>query len=105
MGVGGWVHGIHTERRKGEVHINPRKTFKSFSGLSHLSVVRLSEVRLPPASITARVRGRKPSPAWGYRWHGRVVLPNRFTSVGWYWDLGQQLFRGEKKKTLHLKLT
>lgn len=41
--------GIHTERRKGEVHINTRKTIKSFSGLSHLSILRLSEVRLPPS--------------------------------------------------------
>lgn len=36
--------GIHTERRKGEMHVNTRKTIKSRSRLSHLSVLRLSDV-------------------------------------------------------------
>lgn len=192
----GWEDGClgsHAERRKGEIHINTKKTSKSFSGLSRLSVLRLSEVLAeeavvhllwpvgssqglawavfpclggntpvwwiehpcsreqpstgstcspgseawaemgaggqgisisprgsshslapalssqcqvrPPAwaSITAGVRGRKSSPAWRHRWCGRVAQSNRFTSVGWCWDLGQQL-SGEKNPQ-HLKLT
>lgn len=43
--------GVHGEKGKGGMHTTTKKTSKSFSGLSRLSVVRLSEVLAEEAVV------------------------------------------------------
>jgi len=42
---------IHTVRRRGEMHVNTKKTSQRFFGLSRLSALRLREVLVKEAVV------------------------------------------------------